>query len=84
LSIAVPNRSDSLTPKENEFMKTMEEIDLWYEAQINKAQLEGEQLQKQEIALKMLGKNLSLETISEVTGLTIEQLQQIQSSSNNT
>jgi predicted transposase YdaD len=83
LSIAVPNRSDSLTPKENEFMKTMEEIDLWYEAQINKAQLEGEQLQKQEIALKMLGKNLSLETISEVTGLTIEQLQQLQSSPNN-
>jgi predicted transposase/invertase (TIGR01784 family) len=83
LSIAVPNRSDSLTPKENEFMKTMEEIDLWYEAQINKAQLEGEQLQKQEIALKMLGKNLPLETIAEVTGLTIEQLQQLQSSPNN-
>jgi hypothetical protein len=32
----------------------------------------------------MLGKNLPLETIAEVTGLTIEQLQQIQSSSNNT
>ena len=31
-----------------------------------------------EIALKMLRKNLPLETIAEVTGLTIAQLQQLQ------
>jgi predicted transposase/invertase (TIGR01784 family) len=72
-------------------MKTMEEIDVWYDAQMSNAELkgelkgklEGEQLQKQEIALKMLAKNLPLETISEVTGLTIEQLQQLESSQNN-
>jgi hypothetical protein len=76
--------TDGLTPEESEFMKTMEEIDIWYETQMSNAKLEGEQLQKQEIALKMLGKNLPLETIAEVTGLTIEQLQQLQSSPNNT
>jgi predicted transposase/invertase (TIGR01784 family) len=76
--------TDGLTPEESEFMKTMEEIDVWYETQMNNAKLEGEQLQKQEIALKMLAKNLPLETIAEVTGLTIEQLQQLQSSPNNT
>jgi hypothetical protein len=70
--------TDGLTPEESEFMKTMEEIDVWYETQMNNAKLEGERLQKQEIALKMLGKNLLLETIAEVTGLTIEQLQQLQ------
>ena len=31
----------------------------------------------------MLGKNLPLETIAEVTGLTIEQLHQLQSLPNN-
>jgi predicted transposase/invertase (TIGR01784 family) len=83
LSIAVPNRCDSLTPKENEFMKTMEEIDLWYEDQINKAQLEGEHHQKQKIAHKLLQENFPLTMIAEVTGLTIDQLQQLQSASNN-
>ncbi|MGI0493616.1 Rpn family recombination-promoting nuclease/putative transposase [Alkalinema pantanalense CENA528] len=34
--------------------------------------------EKQEIALKMLRKNISLETIAEITELTIEQLQQLQ------
>jgi predicted transposase/invertase (TIGR01784 family) len=83
--------TDGLTPEESEFMKTMEEIDVWYDTQMSNAELkgelkgklEGEQRQKREIALKMLGKNLPLETIAEVTGLTIEQLQQLQSSPNN-
>jgi hypothetical protein len=70
--------AESLTPEESEFMKTMEEIDVWYETQINNAELKGEQRQQQEIALKMLGKNIPLETISEVTGLTIDRLQQLQ------
>jgi hypothetical protein len=74
--------AESLTPEESEFMKTMEEIDVWYETQINnaelKGELKGEQRQQQEIALKMLGKNIPLETISEVTGLTIDRLQQLQ------
>jgi hypothetical protein len=70
--------AESLTTEESEFMKTMEEIDVWYEAQMNQAELKGEQRQKQSIALKMLGKNIPLETIAEITGLTIEQLQQLQ------
>ena len=72
-------------------MKTMEEIDIWYEAQMNQAKLEGEQLQKQTIALNMLQENIPLETIARITGLTIselegfanERLQQIQSSTEN-
>jgi predicted transposase/invertase (TIGR01784 family) len=69
-----------LTPEVDEFMKTMEEIDLWYEDQMNKAQLEGEQRQKQKIARNLLQENFSLAMIAEVTGLTIEQLQQLQTS----
>ena len=71
--------ADSLTPEESEFMKTMEEIDVWYETQMNQAKLEGklegEQLLKQSIALKMLDKNIPLETIAEVTGITIAELE---------
>jgi predicted transposase/invertase (TIGR01784 family) len=44
-----------------------------------KGKLEGEQQKQQEIALNLLRKNMSLETISEATGLTIEQLQQLRS-----
>jgi hypothetical protein len=73
--------ADSLTPEECEFMKTMEEIDIWYDAQMNQAKLEGllqgEQLQKQTIALNMIKENISLEVIARITGLTIEQLQKL-------
>jgi hypothetical protein len=48
-----------------------------------KGEARGEERQKQTIAMKMLGKNIPLETIAEVTGLTIEQLQQLQSSPSN-
>jgi predicted Rossmann fold nucleotide-binding protein DprA/Smf involved in DNA uptake len=72
--------ADSLTTEKSEFMKTMEEIDVWYEAQINQAKLEGEQLQKQSIALNMMQENIPLEVIARITGLTISQLQQMQSS----
>jgi predicted transposase YdaD len=44
---------------------------------------EAREEERETIALKMLGKNISLETISELTGLTIDRLQQLQSSSNN-
>jgi hypothetical protein len=81
--------TDSLTPEEQDFMKTMAQIDALYEAEINKAKLEGklegkaigEELQKQSIALNLLRENVPLEIISRTTGLTIEQLQQLQSSS---
>jgi hypothetical protein len=75
--------ADSLTTEESEFMKTMEEIDVWYETQMNQAKLEGEELQKQSIALKMLQENIPLEVITRITGLTIDRLQQLQSSPSN-
>jgi hypothetical protein len=43
---------------------------------------QGEDRATQKIALKMLAKNLDLETISELTGLTIEQLQNLSSTDN--
>jgi hypothetical protein len=79
--------ANSLTSEEREFMKTMEEIDAWYETQMSNAELkgklegklEGEELQKQTIALNLLRKNIPLEIISEATGLTIEQIQNLRS-----
>jgi hypothetical protein len=47
------------------------------------AEAKGEERQKQTIALNMLRKNIPLETIAELTGLTIDQLQQSQSNSTN-
>jgi predicted transposase/invertase (TIGR01784 family) len=40
---------------------------------------QGRDRERQAIALNLLRKNIPLETIAEVTGLTIEQLQQLQS-----
>jgi hypothetical protein len=71
---------ESLTTEENEFMKTMEELDALYDAEMNRARLEGEELQKQTIALKMLRENIPLETIVRITELTIDQIQQLRSS----
>jgi predicted transposase/invertase (TIGR01784 family) len=42
-----------------------------------KGKLEGEQQKQQEIAVKMMQKNISLETIAELTELSIEQLQSL-------
>jgi predicted transposase YdaD len=65
-----------------DFMKMMAQIDEWYEAEMKRADIQGkaigEQNQKQSIALNMLRKNMDIEMISEVTGLTIEQLQALQ------
>jgi hypothetical protein len=77
--------TDSLTPEEQDFMKTMAQVDAWYETEMNKAQLEGElrgklegKLEgKKEIAINLLRKNIALEVVAEVTGFTIEQLQQL-------
>jgi hypothetical protein len=82
---------ESLTTEESEFMKTMEELDALYDAEMNRARLEGEargklegklegeERQKQTIALNLLRKNIPLEIISEATGLTIEQIQNLRS-----
>ncbi len=69
-----------LTSEEQDFMRTMAQIDAWYETEMNRAKLEGEDRQKKMIALKMLRKNIPLETITEVTELTVEQLEQLLSS----
>jgi predicted transposase/invertase (TIGR01784 family) len=61
-------------------MRTMEEVDAWYEGQIAEAEQKAEQRKQQEIATKMLRKDIPLDTIAEVTGLTIEQIQQLRSS----
>ena len=73
--------TESLTEEEQEFMRTMEDVDAWYEAEINQARVEGKDLEKQTIALNLLRKNIPLETIAEATGLTIEQLQILHSRS---
>ncbi len=70
--------TDSLTPEEEDFMKTMQEIDAWYEAEINKARLEGEFLGK------LKGKIESASTIirakfsaSSLTPQIVSQLKQL-------
>jgi antitoxin component of RelBE/YafQ-DinJ toxin-antitoxin module len=67
--------TESLTEEEQEFMRTMEQVDAWLEAEIAEAQ----ERKQQEIALKMLRKNMPLETIAELTELSIEQLQILRS-----
>jgi predicted HTH domain antitoxin len=44
---------------------------------------QGKEQERQTIALNMLQENISLETIARITGLTIEQLQQLQSDREN-
>ena len=44
---------------------------------------QGKEQKRQTIALNMLQENISLETIARITGLTIEQLQQLQSDREN-
>ena len=64
-------------------MKTMAQVDAWYETEMNKAQLEGElrgelrgKLEsKKEIAINLLRKNIALEVVAEVTGFTISELE---------
>jgi antitoxin component of RelBE/YafQ-DinJ toxin-antitoxin module len=64
---------ESLTDEEQEFMKTMADVDAWYEAEIAKAQ----EKKQQEIALKMLCENIPVETIVRITELSLEQIQQL-------
>ena len=71
--------TESLTEEEQEFMRTMEQVDAWYEAEIAQAEQKAEQRKQQEIAANLLRKNIPLDTIAEATGLTIDQLQQLRS-----
>ena len=56
-------------------MRTMEQVDAWYEAEIAEAEQKGQERKQQEIAANLLRKNIPLETISEATGLTISELE---------
>jgi antitoxin component of RelBE/YafQ-DinJ toxin-antitoxin module len=67
---------ESLTTEEQEFMRTMEQVDAWLEAEIAEAQ----ERKQQEIALNLLRKNIPLEVIAETTGVSIEYLQSLLSS----
>jgi predicted transposase/invertase (TIGR01784 family) len=51
----------------------------WEQEVINRGRQKGLQEIETEMVLKMLHKQLDLETIAEVTGLPIEQIQQLQS-----
>ena len=53
--------ADSLTPEDRDFMKTMAQIDSWYEAEMSKARLEGEI--KGKLEGKLEGKIESVNTI---------------------
>lgn len=66
-----------LTSEEQDFMRTMAQIDTWYETEINQAKLEGEERRNQEIVLNMLRKNVPLETIAEYTGLTTGEVERL-------
>jgi hypothetical protein len=46
--------TDNLTPEDKDFMKTMAEIDAWYEAEINKAELKGKIEGKIESAITII------------------------------
>jgi hypothetical protein len=86
--------TESLTQEEQEFMRTMEEIDVWFEAEIEakiaakiagaeergqaRGQEQGQARKQQEIAVNLLRKNIPLEVIAEATGVSIEQLQILQ------
>jgi hypothetical protein len=78
--------TESLTEEDQEFMRTMEQVDAWYEAEIAEAEqkaqergeVRGEERKQQEIAVNLLRKSISLEVIAEATGLSIEQLKSLQ------
>ncbi|WP_309743809.1 MULTISPECIES: hypothetical protein [unclassified Chamaesiphon] len=74
---------ESLTTEEQEFMRTMEQVDAWFDAEIAEAEQKAQERKQQEIALKMLLKNMPLATIAELTELSMEQLQFLQSQPRN-
>jgi antitoxin component of RelBE/YafQ-DinJ toxin-antitoxin module len=75
--------TDSLTEEEQDFMRTMEQVDAWLEAEIaeaeQKAKQKAKQENQQEIALRMLQENIPLDVIARITQLKVEQLQSLRS-----
>jgi hypothetical protein len=75
--------TESLTEEEQDFMRTMEQIDAWLEAEIAEAEQKAKQENQQEIALRMLQENIPLDVIARITELTIEQLHSLRSQPGN-
>jgi hypothetical protein len=72
---------ESLNVEEQEFMRTMEQIDAWYEAEIDKAQQDGGLKQAQSLVLRQLnrrlGKSVSLEVEARVKALSLVRLDEL-------
>jgi Domain of unknown function (DUF4351) len=72
---------ESLTVEEQEFMRTMEQIDAWYEAEIDKAQQDGGLKQAQSLVLRQLnrrlGNSVSLEVEARVKALSLVRLDEL-------
>ena len=66
--------TDNLTLEEKDFMKTMEQIDAWYEAEINKAKLEGKiELASNIIRAKFGAEILTPQVVSQLQKLNAKQ-----------
>ncbi|BAZ13536.1 hypothetical protein NIES4071_53750 [Calothrix sp. NIES-4071] len=67
--------TDNLTPEDQDFMRTMAEIDAWYEAEINKAELKGKiQLASTIIRAKFGDETLTPKIASQLQKLNAKQL----------
>jgi hypothetical protein len=71
--------TESLTQEEQDFMRTMEQVDAWFEAEMAEAVQRAKQENQQEIAVNLLRENVPIEIISRTTGITIDRLQFLQS-----
>jgi hypothetical protein len=75
LKVTLEARTD-IAPEDRDLIMQLSPL---YLEQLQTAKLEGEQQKQQEIAVKLLRKNIPLEVISETTGVPIEQLQILRS-----
>lgn len=67
--------SNNLTLEEEDFMKTMEEIDAWYQAEMNKAELKGKiDSATTAIRVKFAANVLTPQVVSQLQKLNAEQL----------
>jgi hypothetical protein len=75
LKVTLENQ-ENIQPEDRDLIMQLSPL---YLEQIQAAKQEGKQEDRQEIALRMLRKNLPLETIAELTELSIDRLQSLQS-----
>jgi predicted transposase/invertase (TIGR01784 family) len=76
LKVTLEARTD-IKPEDRELIMQLSPL---YLEQLQAAKQEGEQQKQQEIAIKMLRENISVETIARITELSLEQIQQLRSS----